>query len=102
LKYYFVSKWPSVYRFPNNPETANDLHKMDQHSEKVYEGEAIQTETAHSGSNTEKLVTLTSTPFSTPTSTAEPELTAQTETIPDKVAISVLNVPPNDFLSTDA
>lgn len=73
---------------------------MDQHSENVYEAEGIQTETANSRSNTEKLVTLTSTPYSTPSATAKPELSAHTETIPDKVAISVLNAPSNDSLST--
>jgi len=35
----------------NKPDTANVLHKTDQHSEKVYEAEAIQTETTHSRSH---------------------------------------------------
>ena len=85
----------------NKPETANELHNC-QHSEKVYETEAIQTETAHSGSNTENLVYLKSTPSSTPASTTEPELTAQTEDVPDKAATitSVSVLPSNDSKST--
>jgi len=56
----------------NKPDTANDLHKTDQHSKKVYEAEAIQTESTHSGSNTENLDSLNSTPSSISASTAEP------------------------------
>ena len=90
-----IQKKKCLLNKTNKPVSANDLHKTNQHSEKVYEAEAIQTETAHSGSNTENVVSLNSTPSSTPESTAEPELTAQTEEV-----TSVSAVPPNDSLST--
>ena len=82
------------------PDTVNDLHKPDNHSEKVYEAEALQTAFYHSGSNTENLVTLNSTPSSTPVSTTEPKLTIQTEDVPDKAATSVSVVQSTDYLST--
>lgn len=74
------------------------MHKTDQHSEKVYEAEAIQTETAcyNSGLNTENLDSLHSTPSSISASTAEPELTALTEEVADKAVLSVSAVPSID------
>ena len=91
-------------KYPMNktekPDTVNNLHKPDNHSEKVYEAEALQTAFYHSGSNTENLVTLNSTPSSTPVSTTEPKLTIQTEDVPDKAATSVSVVQSTDYLST--
>jgi hypothetical protein len=81
-------------------DTVNDLHKPDNHSEKVYEAEALQTAFSHSWSNTENLATLNSTPSSTPVSTTEPKLTIQTEDVPDKAATSVSVVQSTDYLST--
>jgi len=84
----------------NKPDPASDLHKTDQHSEKVYEAEAIQTESTHSGSHTDNSVSLKSTPSSKSVSTTEPELTALTEDVPDKAVASVSEVPSNDSNST--
>ena len=84
----------------NKPDnTVNDLHKTDNHSEKVYEAEALQTAFSHYGSNTENLVTFNSTPSSV-VSTAEPKLTTQTEDVTDKAATSVSVVQFTDSLST--
>ena len=84
----------------NKPDTTNDLHQANQHSEKLYEAEAIHSETAHSGSNTENGVTLKSTPSSTPASTAETELADQTEDVLDTVVTLVSTVPSLSTITT--